>query len=264
VPEIADTLVHITGERSLKRAFTLVELLVVVGIIGVLVSLLLPGLSRAKQSARSVVCLSNLRQQGIALNMYVGENGAYPIYEVPPAQKFWAHFLEPYLHDKWPSTEEFRSSGDIRFASKHRVFACPGYDAVNGVYKNLPMGFSGAYGYNTLDGTPPFGGLSGVPLMLSGAWALPRIIHDSEVVSPSRLLAIGDSEALSRDGSVDNVPGVTTLPHADDVNYILNQLSAPGLSNPPRDLTPSDKAMKARHGGNWTMLSCDGHGESSK
>jgi prepilin-type N-terminal cleavage/methylation domain-containing protein/prepilin-type processing-associated H-X9-DG protein len=60
---------------SARRAFTLVELLVVIGIIAVLVGILLPTLGRARKSARTTACLSGVRQLCMAMQQYMNDNG---------------------------------------------------------------------------------------------------------------------------------------------------------------------------------------------
>jgi prepilin-type N-terminal cleavage/methylation domain-containing protein len=75
--------------RSLRHGFTLIELLIVIAIIGLLVSLSVPAIQAARESARRTQCTSNLRQLGIALNLY------HDAHRVLPPQIIWHPQGEP-------------------------------------------------------------------------------------------------------------------------------------------------------------------------
>lgn len=71
----------------MKRAFTLVEILVVIAIIMILAAILFPVFATARERARSASCQSNLKQLGTAMTMYIGDWERYP-YAVDPADKY--------------------------------------------------------------------------------------------------------------------------------------------------------------------------------
>jgi prepilin-type N-terminal cleavage/methylation domain-containing protein/prepilin-type processing-associated H-X9-DG protein len=132
-----------SGDEWKETAFTLVELLVVIAIVALLLALLLPALSRAKQAGQRVVCANNLRQLGVAFEMYLSDyRGVYPAAEDPvstsPAVwlwmgRGWRRLLEPYVP---------RSEG------RAGVFWCPADEPSSMRYESTSYAYSMAF-YHT-------------------------------------------------------------------------------------------------------------------
>jgi prepilin-type N-terminal cleavage/methylation domain-containing protein/prepilin-type processing-associated H-X9-DG protein len=121
-----------------NKAFTLVELLVVIGIIALLISILLPALSSARRNANTVKCLSNLRQISTAIQMYASENkGAIPVVrqdypdpDVNPtasSRYYWWDMITPYLARLNKSTVD-QTTQEMTEARQTVIWGCTEWD----------------------------------------------------------------------------------------------------------------------------------------
>lgn len=100
-------MIRSTQPRYKKTAFTLIELLVVIAIIAILAAILFPVFAQAREQARKTVCLSNFKQQALAITMYIQDydevfpleqrTGSYLANGGPNDDAFWSNLVQPYI-----------------------------------------------------------------------------------------------------------------------------------------------------------------------
>jgi len=110
--------VWLAAKAAKRAAFTLVELLIVVGIIAVLIAILLPVLSRARGAAYRTVCLSNIRQLGTGVFMYCHENkGWFPTCAFPDSATAGGDRYMPDDWVHWQANRKLQESAIARYVS---------------------------------------------------------------------------------------------------------------------------------------------------
>jgi prepilin-type processing-associated H-X9-DG protein/prepilin-type N-terminal cleavage/methylation domain-containing protein len=229
-----------------RGAFTLIELLVVIGIIAILAALLLPALSLAKAQANSAACKNHLRQMGLALKMYVADNGSkYPLETywtngLLNSGIGWPDLLRPYYRIDWTN----------------RAYHCPGYKGyVAGTFEIAGMITSsthyGSYGYNA-EGTWIWGYWPDPTLGLGGMSEEDHrcsLVSETQVAVPSDMIQFGEPRE------------VKTWIYPTDRTPLWSSLA---LLRGGADATAPDGYYRnpLRHGRTSNVGFCDGHVEA--
>jgi len=223
--------------RRTRDGFTLIELLVVMTIISILGALLLPALTRARIAARSVNCKSNLRQLGMAVQMFQEQhNDYYPPVCNQAFLKFWWGLRTGYAKN----APVDRSRGYLaEYLAGGGIGMCPSFDPQR--FELVAAGATSGYAYNSYyvggsgnDILPDWSNWPGMPA------------KGGEVANPTQTILFADSATMN------NIFAPTRMRE----NWLLDP---PSLNfNPPAPYLPQP-VVHFRHGGLANVLFADGH-----
>lgn len=194
----------------IKQGFTLIELLVVIAIIAILAAILFPVFSRARENARRISCVSNLKQIGLGITMYVQDNdGAYPMASNSDGSgRRWPDYIFPYVKSAQLFVCPSVGSGDVDTR---------GPSWATTPIPTGPVGKYFGYGYNY-----QYLGNSRTPARPG----FPFTATDSVVSAPAQTIAVADTGGVGTSGTT----GTYVI---DPPQLVLNaDLSARGSGRP--------------------------------
>jgi len=177
-----------------RRAFTLIELLVVIAIIAILASMLFPAFSRARESARKIVCVSNLKQIGLGVAMYTQDYDEM----YPNGYPFWAAGTAP-TDLTTPGSSELLVNVLNPYTKSTQIWSCISWQ---GHYTSNPN-YTGNYSFITSDAN----NLIGVPGTSSKPKSLAAV--DQGALFPLLFCGVAPQQALATDGLLNAHAGVT-------------------------------------------------------